>query len=129
MALLLCTQMVRLKSTPQLVGLLDMVFILSVAFLFRPPLPADFCQTVDTAERYGAIQALRSTSAAWVAICTDSSYVYLGATGAALRWKVRGWLNLAGMKVPNVALWEELLQELNTFFFNRSKIYNWRQPL
>ena len=33
------------------------------------PLPADFHQTIHTAERYGATQALRSTSAARVAIC------------------------------------------------------------
>ena len=111
MALVLCTQMVRLKCTPWLMVLLDMVFVLSVAFLFRPPFPANFRRTINTAELYGAIQALRSTSAARVAVCTDSTCVYLGATGAAFRWKARGWLNSAGSKVPDVALWEELLQE------------------
>ena len=75
-------------------------------------LPADFRQTIHIAELYGAIQALRSTSAARVAVCTDSSYVSPSATGAAFRWKARGWLNSAGTNVPNVALWEELLQEL-----------------
>ena len=75
------------------------------------PLPADFRQTINTAELYGAIQALRSTSAGRVVICTDSSYVYLGATGATFGWKARGWLNSAELNVPNVAVWEELLQE------------------
>ena len=41
----------------------------------------------------------------------DSSYVHLGATGAARRWDVRSWVGSAGTRVSNVTLWEELLVE------------------
>ena len=54
------------------------------------PLPTDFRQAINTAALYGAVQALRSTSAARVAVCTDSSYVHSGATGAAFRRRARG---------------------------------------
>jgi len=60
-----------------------------------------------------AIQALGSTDSSKIAICTASSYVYGGAAGSARRWKVRGWKNTKGAVVPNTALWEALIDELD----------------
>jgi len=48
-----------------------------------------------------------------VAFCTDSSYVDGGAAGSARRGKVRGWKNAKGAVVPNTALWEALIEELD----------------
>uniref|UniRef100_A0A7S1NPN4 RNase H type-1 domain-containing protein n=1 Tax=Eutreptiella gymnastica TaxID=73025 RepID=A0A7S1NPN4_9EUGL len=70
-------------------------------------------QIVSTAELFAAIQALGSTDSAEVAICTDSSYVYGGAAGSARRWKVRGWKNTKGAVVPNTALRDALMDEVD----------------
>ena len=64
---------------------------------------------VPTAELTAAIESLQVAGATQVAICTDSSYIRLGATGAPRCWKVRGWIGSIGAQVSNVALWEELL--------------------
>ena len=72
-------------------------------------LPTDQRQTVNTAELFATIQALRSTGSSNSAICTDSSYVYGGASGSARRWKVRGWKNTKGVIALNVGLWDSLL--------------------
>jgi len=76
-------------------------------------LPTDQRQTVNTAELFASIRALGATDSAKVAICTDSSYVYGGATGSARRWKVRGWKNAKGVVVSNPALWDLLINELD----------------
>ena len=60
-----------------------------------------------------SIKGSQPTDATHGAICTDSSYVHPGATGAARGWKVRGWVGSAGTRVSNVTLWEELVVELD----------------
>ena len=37
--------------------------------------------------------------------------MHFGATGAARRWKVRGWIGFTGVRVSNVARWQELMVE------------------
>ena len=76
-------------------------------------LPTDQRQTVNAAELFATIQALGATDSARVAICTDSSYVYGGATGSARRWKIRGLKNAKGVAVSNPALWDLLINELD----------------
>ena len=90
-----------------------MVFTLNVDCPFRPFLLINQRQTVNTAEIFAATQALGSRSSANVAICTDSSYVYGGATVSARRRKVMGWKNTKGDVVPNTALCEALIDELD----------------
>ena len=60
-----------------------------------------------------ALRALELFTTRDIAICTESQYVILGATGAARRWKLRGCKGFRG-PVPNVSLWEQLLLELDT---------------
>ena len=74
--------------------------------------PVHFRQTNNTAELLAVIRALQIFSFGKVAICTDSEYVFLGATGAARRWKLRGWTGSSG-PVSNVPLWELLLDTLS----------------
>ena len=74
--------------------------------------PLHFRQTNNTAELLAVIRALQILSFGKVAICTDSEYVFRGATGAARRWKLRGWTGSSG-PVSNVPLWELLLDTLN----------------
>ena len=69
-------------------------------------------QTNKAAELMAALRALQMFTTGTIAICTDSQYVILGATGAARRWKLRGWKGSSG-PVSNVALWEALLLELD----------------
>mmetsp|Transcript_137378 Transcript_137378/g.238953 ORF Transcript_137378/g.238953 Transcript_137378/m.238953 type:complete len:201 (-) Transcript_137378:319-921(-) len=45
--------------------------------------------------------------------CTDSLYVYGGASGSARRGKIRGWKNSQGVVVVNIPLWEMLIVELD----------------
>jgi ribonuclease HI len=71
--------------------------------------PVHFRQTNNTAELMAVVRALQILSFGKVAICTDSEYIFLGATGAARRWKLRGWTGSSG-PVSNVPLWE-LLQD------------------
>jgi len=73
-------------------------------------LPTNQCQIVNTAELFAAIQTLGFTDSAKIAICTDASYEELR---SARRWKVRGWKNTKGAVVPNTALWEALIDELD----------------
>ena len=74
--------------------------------------PVHFRQTNNTAELLAVVRALQILSFGKVAICTDSEYVFLGATGAARRWKLRGWTGSSG-PVSNVPLWELLLDTLS----------------
>ena len=73
--------------------------------------PVHFRQTNNTAELLAVVRALQILSFGKVAICTDSEYVFLGATSAARRWKLRGWTGSSG-PVSNVPLWELLLDTL-----------------
>ena len=70
--------------------------------------PDDYRQTNNSAELLAVIRALRIFGTGDFAICTDSQYVVLVATGAARRWRLRGWIGLCGL-VSNVPLWEQLL--------------------
>ena len=74
--------------------------------------PDDYRQTNNSAELLAVIRALRIFSTGDIAICTDSQYVVLGATGAARRWRLRGWVGSSG-PVSNVPLWEQLLAALD----------------
>ena len=75
-------------------------------------LPSGSRQTNDAAELPAVVKALQLLLRGKIAICTDSDYVFLGATGAARRWKARGWVGSSG-PVSNVSLWEILLCELD----------------
>ena len=75
--------------------------------------PVHLRQTNNTAELLAVIRALQIFTFGKVAICTDSEYVFLGATGAARRWKLRGRTGSNG-PVSNVPLWELLLDTLST---------------
>ena len=74
--------------------------------------PDEYRQTNNSAELLAVIRALRIFSTGDIAICTDSQYVVLGATGAAHRWRLRGWIGSCG-PVSNVPLWEQLLAALD----------------
>ena len=75
--------------------------------------PVHLRQTNNTAELLAVIRALQIFTFGKIAVCTDSEYVFLGATGAARRWKLRGWTGSSG-PVSNVPLWELLLDTLST---------------
>ena len=75
--------------------------------------PVHLRQTNNTAGLLAVIRALQIFTFGEIAICTDSEYVFLGATGAARRWKLRGWTGSSG-PVSNVPLWELLLDTLST---------------
>ena len=79
MGLLLCTQMARLKSTPWLLVLQDMLFILSVVFLFRPPfLPTSAKQSIPQKCVVPSKPCVLLVQPGWqYKVRTDSSYVYL----------------------------------------------------
>ena len=66
------------------------------------------------------IRALKIFHTGDIALCTDSQYVILGASGAARRWRLRGWVGSSG-PVSNVPLWEQLLMELD----NNSRTVHW----
>ena len=101
-ALSLSTQMVRQKSTPRLVG---MVFILSLAFQFLLPfVPTSAKQSIQLNYMVPYKPCALQVQPGLQYVLNPLMY---GATGAALRWTARGWLNSAGSKVPNVTLWEE----------------------
>mmetsp|Transcript_137376 Transcript_137376/g.238948 ORF Transcript_137376/g.238948 Transcript_137376/m.238948 type:complete len:136 (-) Transcript_137376:522-929(-) len=55
--------------------------------------------------------------------CTDSLYVYGGASGSARRGKIRGWKNSQGVVVVNIPLWEMLIVELD----RPGKVVQWVQ--
>ena len=74
--------------------------------------PDEYRQTNNSAELLAVIRALRIFSTGDIAICTDSQYVVLGATGVARRWRLRGWIGSCG-PVSNVPLWEQLLAALD----------------
>ena len=69
--------------------------------------PIDQRQTNRTAG-LSSIGGLQATDATDV-----GGHVHLGATGAARRWKVRGWVGPAGTRVSNGTLRVELLVELD----------------
>ena len=75
--------------------------------------PVHLRQTNNTAELPAVIRALQIFTFRKFAICTDSEYVFLGAIGAARRWKLRGWTGSSG-PVSDVPLWELLLDALST---------------
>ena len=75
--------------------------------------PIHLRQTNNTAEFLAVIRALQIFTSGKIAICTDSEYVFLGATGAARWWKLRGWTGSSG-PVSNVPLRELLLDTLST---------------
>ena len=75
-------------------------------------MPDEYRQTNNSAELLAVIRALRIFSTGVIAICTDSQYLVLGATGAARRWRVRGWIGSSG-PVSNVPVWEQLLAALD----------------
>ena len=74
--------------------------------------PVHLRQTNNTAELFATVRALQLLPPGRYAFCSDSSYVILGASGVAKRWKIRGWKGSCG-PVANVAIWEELLHELD----------------
>ena len=82
--------------------------------------PDEYRQTNNSAELLAVIRALKIFHTGDVALCTDSQYVILGASGAARRWRLRGWVGSSG-PVSNVPLWEQLLMELD----NKSRIVHW----
>ena len=73
------------------------------------PMPAHLPQTNNATEVYAVTQGLKIFPQANLALMTDSALVYLGATGAARIWKIRGWHGLHG-PILQPELWEELLQ-------------------
>ena len=82
--------------------------------------PDEYRQTNNSAELLAVIRALKIFHTGDIALCTDSQYVILGASGAARRWRLRGWVGSSG-PVSNVPLWEQLLMELD----NNSRTVHW----
>ena len=82
--------------------------------------PDDYRQTNNSAQLLAVIRALKIFHTGDIALCTDSQYVILGASGAARRWRLRGWVGSSG-PVSNVPLWEQLLMELD----NNSRTVHW----
>ena len=74
--------------------------------------PVHLRQTNNTAELFAVLRAIQLLPPGRHAFCSDSSYVILGASGAARRWKLRGWTGSSG-PVSNVEIWEQLLSELS----------------
>ena len=74
--------------------------------------PVHLRQTNNTAELFATVRALQILQPGRYAFCSDSSYVILGASGAAKWWKIGGRKGSCG-PVANVAIWEELLHELD----------------
>ena len=74
--------------------------------------PVHLRQTNNTAELFAVLRAIQLLPPGRYAFCSDSSYVILGASGAARRWKLRGWTGSSG-PVSNVEIWEQLLSELS----------------
>ena len=72
----------------------------------------DYRQTNNSAQLLAVIRALHIFSTGDIAICTASQYVVLGATVAASRWRLRGWVGSFGF-VSNVHLWEQLFAALD----------------
>ena len=75
-------------------------------------LPPGLQQTNNTAELFAAIQAIKLFPSGKIAICTDSSLVFLGATGKATKWELNNWVGSNG-PLSNVELWKQLLAELD----------------
>ena len=75
-------------------------------------LPPGLRQTNNTAELYAAIQAIKLFPSGKIAICTDSSLAFLGATGKAKKWELNNWVGSNG-PLSNVELWKQLLAELD----------------
>ena len=82
--------------------------------------PDEYRQTNNSAELLTVIRALKIFHTGDIALCTDSQYVILGASGAARRWRLRGWVGSSG-PVSIVPLWEQLLMELD----NNSRTVHW----
>ena len=78
-----------------------------------PPLPTHIHQTNNTSEILAAIQTLKIFPSRKIAICTDSSLVYLGATGKAKKWALNNWVGPRG-PLSNVEFWKDLLHELDS---------------
>ena len=74
--------------------------------------PVHLRQTNNTAELFAVLRAIQLLPPGRYAFCSDSSYVILGASGAARRWKLRGRTGSSG-PVSNVEIWEQLLRELS----------------
>ena len=74
--------------------------------------PVHLRQTNNTAELFAVLRAIQLLPPGRYAFCSDSSDVILGASGAARRWKLRGWTGSSG-PVSNVEIWEQLLHELS----------------
>ena len=76
-------------------------------------LPPSMRQTDNTAVLYAAIQALKQFPSRKMAICTDCSLVFLGATGKARKWALNNGVG-PQRRLTNVDLWKELLMELDS---------------
>ena len=76
-------------------------------------LPTHLRQTNNTAEIFAAFQMLKLFLHGKVAICTDLTVVYLGATGKARKWVLNNWVGSQG-PLSNVNLWKELLCKLDS---------------
>ena len=78
-------------------------------------LPVDMAQSNNRAELAAVIRLLEHTqgAAGKLAIAKDSQYAYDGVTGAAYRWRERGWVNKCS-PVANVDLWIQLLSLIDS---------------
>ena len=85
-------------------------------------LPPHKKQSINRAELMAVILAVKRTSTRVVtcAVATDSSYVFGGVQGAAIRWRLQQWVTGQG-PVLNVDLWIELLELLD----NAIASYEW----
>ena len=85
-------------------------------------LPVGRKQTINRAELMAVIVAVRRTHTKQhtFAVATDSSYVYGGVQGAAIKWRAQHWVTNKG-PVLNVDLWIDLLELLDL----ASASYEW----
>ena len=77
-------------------------------------LPVNKKQTINRAELMAVIVAVRRTHTRQhtFAVTTDSSYVYRGVQGSAIKWRAQHWVTNKG-PVLNVDLWIEPLELLD----------------
>ena len=89
-------------------------------------LPVGRKQTINRAELMAVIVAVRRTHTRQhtFAVATDSSYVYGGVQGAAIKWRAQQWVTNKG-PVLNVDLWIDLLELLD----QASASYEWIKVL
>ena len=78
-------------------------------------LPVGKKQTINRAELMTVIVAISRTHTRQhtFAVATDSSYVYGGVQGSAIKWQAQHWVTSKGL-VLNVDLWIELLKLLDS---------------